>query len=147
MDLASRERDANNFAGHLLVPDEILYRAAMNRKPVNPTSYDDWLEELRLLLSVSTEVILRRLLDNALITNSEYQAYRTWKDEQPSNAGTGGSRQYRHREPLHVFGQRFTRTVFEALNRRHITTVKATKYLDNLNLDDLRQLEAHIASS
>src|SRR5206468_2122277 len=86
---AAREREANSFAGHLLVPDTILERAPTARKPDNPADYDEWLHDLRTSLSVSSEVILRRMLDAARISNAEYQAYRAWKGNQPTSGGDG----------------------------------------------------------
>jgi hypothetical protein len=57
----------------------------------------------------------------------------------------GGSRKYRHREPKHVFGDTFVRTVLDALNARHITLAKASSYLDSLKIKDLHQLERYYA--
>ena len=48
---------------------------------------------------------------------------------------------YRYREPKHVFGDTFVRTVLDALNARHITIAKASSYLDSLKIKDLHQLE------
>ena len=48
---------------------------------------------------------------------------------------------YRYREPKHVFGDTFVRTVLDALNARHITLAKASSYLDSLKIKDLHQLE------
>ncbi|MGZ5052648.1 MAG: hypothetical protein ACXWF8_16665 [Methylobacter sp.] len=56
-----------------------------------------------------------------------------------------GNRQYRHREPKHIFGDTFVRTVLDALDARYITLAKASSYLDNLKINDLHQLERHIA--
>ena len=52
---------------------------------------------------------------------------------------------YRHREPSHIFGDRFVRTVLDALNNRYITLAKASSYLDGLKINDLHQLERHYA--
>jgi len=53
----------------------------------------------------------------------------------------GGSRAYRNREPRHIFGDTFVRTVLDSLYARHITLAKASGYLDNLKIKDLHQLE------
>ena len=57
----------------------------------------------------------------------------------------GGSRQYRNREPKHIFGDGYVRTVLDALNSRRISLAKASSYLDNLTIRDLHQLERHYA--
>jgi hypothetical protein len=54
---------------------------------------------------------------------------------------------YRHREPKHVFGDMFVRTVLDALSARHITLAKASDYLDRLRIDDLHRLEQHYAGN
>jgi hypothetical protein len=48
---------------------------------------------------------------------------------------------YRYREPKHVFGDTFVRTVLDALNASHITLARASSYLDSLKIKDLHQLE------
>ena len=55
------------------------------------------------------------------------------------------SREFRHREPIHIFGQRYVRTVLDALSGNQITLNKASGFLDNLNITDVRQLEKHLA--
>ena len=57
----------------------------------------------------------------------------------------GGNRQYRHREPRHVFGDTYVRTVLDALSDRHITLAKASNYLDSIKIKDLHSLESYYA--
>ena len=57
-----------------------------------------------------------------------------------------GSRKYRYREPKHIFGDPFVRTVLDAVNARHVTLAKASSYLDGLKIKDLHQLEHYYAS-
>lgn len=141
----SKERAANAFAGHLLVPDEAL--AAINdaARPQEPSGYDDWLKPYRRTWGVSTEVILRRLQDNDRLSAAQYGAYHTWVQNLPiTDTGGGGSR-HRYREPRHIFGVPFVRTVLDALSARHITLAKASTYLDNLKIKDVHQLEHYVA--
>ncbi len=140
------EYEANDFAGHLLAPDSFLDKISLNVKPSDAAGFDDWLRPQRTEWTVSGEVILRRLLDSGKIEQSEYEAYRSWKRKQTFQEESGGTRQYRHREPIHVFGDTFARTVLEALARQRITSTKASRYLDNLKLNDLRQLETYLAT-
>lgn len=135
------ERDANAFAGHLLVPDVFLETINDVERPDEVSEYDDWIEAQRKMWGVSGEVILRRLLDVGRLPHASYTAYRNWRAEQTNSFHTSGSRKYRYREPKHVFGDTFVKTVFEALNARHITLAKASNYLDNLKIKDIHRLE------
>ena len=94
---------------------------------------------------MSGEVILRRLLDAGRLPQSQYTAYRRWRAQSTIPQKDGGTRMYRHREPKHVFGDTFVRTVLDALNARHITLAKASSYLDSLKIKDLHQLERYYA--
>jgi len=140
-----RERDANAFAGHLLVPDAFLMRIQDSERPSEVSLYDEWLERPRRAWGVSGEVILRRLLDAGRLPQLEYQAYRQWRAKSAHPQKDGGSRLYRHREPKHVFGDTFVRTVLDALNARHVTLAKASSYLDSLKIKDLHRLEQYYA--
>ena len=148
-DMHSREgweREANAFAGYLLVPDEFLAVISDDGKPAAASQYDDWLVTQRRAWGVSTEAILLRLLDSGRLLRREYNEYRQWRDDTQETADEdGGSRAYRHREPKHVFGDTFVRTVLDALSARHITLVRASRYLDSLKISDLHQLERHYA--
>lgn len=139
------ERDANAFAGHMLVPDEFLARIQDATRPANAAEFDVWLSRERKAWGVSAEVILRRLLDSGRLQQHQYTAYREWRSNLVFPEGDGGSRAYRHREPKHIFGDTFVRTVLNALSGRHITLSKASSYLDGLKLNDLHQLERYYA--
>lgn len=135
------ERDANAFAGHLLVPDDFLASIRDAKRPDDVSQYDEWLERQRKAWGVSGEVILRRLLDAGRLPQNQYVAYRQWRTKLVIPQTDGGTRMYRYREPKHVFGDTFVRTVLDALNARHITLAKASSYLDSLKINDLHQLE------
>jgi len=136
-----RERDANAFAGHLLVPDGFLPRISDAERPSEVAHYDEWLAPLQKLWGVSVEVILRRLQDVGRLQLSQYNAYRQWRMSLPIRQADSGTRMYRYREPKHVFGDTFVRTVLDALNASHITLARASSYLDSLKIKDLHQLE------
>jgi len=139
------ECEANAFAGHLLVPDKFLGRISGTDRPLDVTRLDEWLEPQSSAWGVSTEVILRRLLDAGRLPQVDYLAYRNWRSQLPVRESEGGTRMYRYREPKHVFGDVFVRTVLDAMSARQITLTKASAYLDNLKLSDLHQLERHYA--
>ena len=135
------ERDANAFAGNLLVPDDFLASIQDAQRPNDVSHYDEWLTQQRKAWGVSGEVILRRLLDAGRLQQRQYNAYRQWRAKLPIIEAESGTRMYRYREPKHVFGDTFVRTVLDALNARHITLAKASTYLDSLKIKDLHRLE------
>lgn len=141
------ERRANAFAGHLLVPDEFLNQINDSRRPRNASEYDVWLEKQCKAWGVSGEVILRRLLDCGRLSAQEYGAYRSWRATLLPNSGDAGSRKYRNREPKHIFGDNFVKTVLDAVAGKYITVTKASKYLDNLKASDLQELGRYYAGT
>lgn len=141
-----REREANQFAGLVLVPDSFLNRINEKTRPADVAHLDEWLRPHRLAWGASTEVILRRLMDIGRLPASVYAAYRQWASGKPfSKEDTGGSRAYRHREPRHMFGDRYVRTVLDSLSAQHITLSKASGYLDGLKITDVHALERFFA--
>jgi Zn-dependent peptidase ImmA (M78 family) len=139
------EREANAFAGNLLVPDDFLLTISDADRPTDPRHSDTWLARQRQSWGVSAEMILRRLLDAHRITRTFYNEYRSHVRGMPVQEDASGSRAWRHREPKHIFGEPFVRTVLDALASRRITATKACSYLDGLKLSDLHQLERHVA--
>ena len=126
---AGDEKEANAFAGHLLVPDEFLSSISDADRPTDPKHSDAWLEPQRQVWGVSVEMILRRLLDTQRITQTFYAAYRAHVRGLPVQDEASGSRTWRHREPKHIFGEPFVRTVLDALASRRITATRACSYL------------------
>ncbi len=146
--LVGHERDANAFAGHLLVPDAWLAQVRDDERPGAVEHFDTWLAQYRQRWGVSTEVILRRLLDSRRLPQERYTAYRAYVRGLSFDDDEGtGSRAYRHREPKHIFGDTFVRTVLGAFEARKITATKACSYLDGLKLSDLHSLERHVAGA
>ena len=143
----SGERRANAFAGHLLVPDRFLNQIDDSCRPENASEYDTWLAKQCKAWGVSGEVILRRLLDCGRLSAEEYGAYRSWRNALLPNLGEGGSRKYRNREPRHIFGDNFVKTVLDAVASQYITITKASKYLDNLKASDLQELGRYYAGN
>lgn len=139
------EREANAFAGYLLVPDAFLASINDAERPDEVSQYDHWLAHQRKAWGVSGEMILRRLLDAGRLPQTRYEAYRRWAAESVIVVSDGGNREWRHREPRHIFGDTFVRTVLDSLYARHITLAKASGYLDNLKIKDLHQLERYYA--
>lgn len=139
------EYQANQFAGRVLVPDNFLERIDLSAMPEDAAGYADWLQNHKKAWGVSVEVILRRLLDAGKVSEKSYQAYRHWLGHQQPKEDSGGSRKYRYREPVHIFGQRFVRTVLDASQAQVLTLTKASDYLDNLKIKDVHQLARYVA--
>ena len=135
------ERSANQFAAHLLVPDAFLATLQDAGRPDDVTRLDEWLTPQRAMWGVSMDVILLRLVGAGRLPQTIYDAYHAWREAQPRQQGDGGLRAYRYREPRHLFGDGFVRTVLGALSARHITLSKASDYLDGLKVDDVHKLE------
>jgi len=142
----SDEQQANTFAGHILVPDEFLDQIIDTDRPEDVAAYDTWLEDKRGAWGVSGEVILRRLLDVGRLDQAKYIEYRSLHANQPIHIDDGGSREWRHREPIHVFGDTFVRTILDATRANYITLNKASSYLDNLKIKDLHRLDTWYAN-
>ena len=143
-----REREANLFAGLVLVPDQFLASISDAKRPTDVAAFNEWLRPQRKDWGVSTEVILRRLLAAGRLPQATYQAYRAWSLEAGQNTKEeGGTRMYRHREPKHILGDRFVRTVLNSLSARRITLSKASSYLDSLKITDVHELERHYAGA
>ena len=142
------EREANLFAAHLLVPDAFLAKLRDSGRPNDVALLEEWLRPHRNAWGVSSDVILLRLVGAGRLPEGVYGAYRAWSQGQHERVGEeGGSRAYRHREPTHVFGDRYVRTVLNALDARLITLSKASDYLDGLKVRDLRKLERFYAGA
>lgn len=143
-----REQEANLFAGLVLVPDHFLASISDAERPDDVAGFNEWLKPQRKAWGVSAEVILRRLLAVGRLPQATYQAYRAWSLEAGNNMkDEGGTRMYRHREPKHIFGDRYVRTVLNSLSARRITLSKASGYLDGLKIADVHELERHYAGA
>ena len=143
------ERTANLFAAHLLLPDARLAQVNASDRPEDVAQMDEWLQPYRRAWGVSSDVILLRLVAAGRLQQAVYDAYRAWWASRPPlpNQDEKGSREYRHREPRHVFGDPYVRTVLNALSVRQITLGKASDYLDGLKVNDLHKLERHYAGA
>ncbi|ORU89886.1 MAG: peptidase [Cycloclasticus sp. symbiont of Poecilosclerida sp. M] len=142
-----KEYEANQFAGLLLVPKEYLATVNLDAKPNEYGEYIEWLRPYCKAWGVSSEVILRRLSDTQLIAREDYEGFRRWSKNHELPSMDGGNRAYRHREPQHIFGNKFVRSVFDAKNSKKLTLAKASSYLDGLKIQDVHLLEKHLANN
>ena len=141
------EREANSFAANFLLPERFLESIHDHERPQAVSSLDDWFGEYCHNWGVSAEVILLRLVALGRLEPAVYQAYREWHAQRPGSGGKGGNRSYRNREPTHLFGDKFVRTVLDSLHSRTITITRASRYLDGLKLNDLHKLATFHAAN
>ncbi|PKN22264.1 MAG: peptidase [Deltaproteobacteria bacterium HGW-Deltaproteobacteria-22] len=142
-----QERAANTFAGHVLVPDDFLESIRDELRPATADRYDEWLAPQRRTWGVSSEVILRRLMDVGRLSSERYGEYRNWRRSLPVSAlKKGGNRAKRYREPLSLFGQPFVRTMLDAKNAGLLSLARTSTFLDGLKLADLHRLERECAT-
>jgi Zn-dependent peptidase ImmA (M78 family) len=145
---AGKERLANQFASHFLLPSSNLAQINCDSLPCDPSQLERELRPYRRMWGVSNDVILIRLIEENRLRQSIYDNFVKWRDENELNetSASAGSRAWRYREPLHIFGDSYVRTVLQALEEKKLTLVKASRYLDDLKLSALKQLESHCAS-
>ena len=137
------EQEANAFAGQVLVTDAVVAAIDTGNRPDHVSDFDVWLEPTQNSIGVSVEVILRRLLDANELTQEEYRAYREWKGQAVFVETAGGNRAYRYREPMHMFGDAYVRTVLDAIHAGEITLTKASNYLDSIKVTAIHELEQY----
>ncbi len=138
-----KEREANRFAGLCLVPDSLLENIEI---PENVEDYRSKFRAIKEKTGVSTEVIVRRLLDTGKLTRETYTKYinfteQQYQDEQKSRSPQSIPRIFRYREPLHIFGRNYTGKILEGLENGVVTLKKAGHYLDTIKVVDIRKLE------
>jgi len=141
------EKEANRFAGTLLVPMEFLDTIDVEQIPSRYAEYQDWFGIYKKEWGVSTEVILRRLVDTKRLSLALYQGYRSWLKQQTLPESSSRGQRYRDREPLHIFGKRYVQEVLDAKSYDVITLVKASRFLDNIKINTLHQLEKYLVSN
>lgn len=139
------EVQANQFAGFFLVPTEDLAEISIRDQPADVSEFDNWLAPYRKAWGASTEVILLRLMSIGGMTQNSFGAYKQWMASQRFGDEATGSRMYRYREPKHILGEGYVRTVLDALDAKKLSLVRASKYLDDIKLNDIRKLERHYA--
>ena len=143
-----REKDANEFAGNLLIPDHFLEEIKINKLlDLEVEKYDDYLATFKKRWCVSGEAILVRLLINDKIHQERYKNYKDFRKKQNETSIKNTTiipRKNRHREPVNMFGRPFVYTVFDSLRNQHITLAKASTYLDNLKISDVHKLEEYV---
>ena len=149
-----KEREANEFASHVLMPNALLNKIDLGGLDIQ--EYDEYLRRFKQDWCVSGEAILYRLFLDNKVTKKCYKAYKDLKQQQRKKQIEEKEREkelgvkspviprnYRHREPINMFGRTYVATVLDAKQNKHITLSKASSYLDNLKIHTLHKLEQY----
>jgi len=145
-----REKEANLLAGYILLPDRLVDEINIRELArVRDNDIDRQLKPYADRWCVSVEAILVRLIQERKINFAFYEAYRDYKADlrmQPRDKDENRSipRNYRHREPLKIFGESYVTTVLEAYHNQHISLAKVSSYLNNIKINDIHKLEKHV---
>lgn len=147
-----KEKEANEFAGNLLMPDLFLNQIDIEKLlSLEINEYDNFLDDFKKRWCVSGQAILVRLLRRNKLPQHYYQNYITFQEQKYRAEENQISldikpipRKYRYREPINIFGKPFVYAVLDALHNNNITLAKASTYLDNLKINDVRQLERYV---
>lgn len=126
----------NKFAGEFLVPKSDFLQKVKNKQ-----IDDKLIINLANIYSVSQEVILRKLLDQKLISNQAYaeKAYNLNKEfEEHKNRTSGGNYYYTQ---IAYLGSQYLNLVFEKYNLNLIPFAKAVEYT-GIKADSFNKLES-----
>lgn len=140
---ATKEQEANQFAGYCLLPTRLL-QEIYDRIPNDEGEYRAAFNAMSEKLGISIEVILLRLLNEQKISQENYQQYkRLTRNENNSVATQQGGGRFRYAEPANIFGYRYVNTILSALDERIITLSEASDYLDHIKIKEFKKLRHH----
>ena len=136
---SGKEQEANAFAGHCLVADDVLGGLDV---PASHEQYDECFGAIAQRRGISVEVVVVALLKKGLIAQQDYAGYKGGGDGKPMDDEEDKSapRTWRHREPLHIFGGGYVRAVIDSVHRGDMSMYKACKCLDNIKVSGMQKL-------
>lgn len=150
------EKEANLIASHVLITDSYIDQINIELLiKLNPDKVDNYLNEFSKKWCVSNEAILVRLIQMGKIDRTFYSSYKSFKEfilhqqlelelDKTRKDTPIIPRNYRHREPLNIFGRSYVSTVLEAFQNQHITLSKASTFLDNIKIRDVHKLVDYV---
>lgn len=144
------EKEANEFASNILVTSSMLDTIDDDLKPDNVQYYRDWVKNITSKYSVSTDVVLLRLLKNGRVSQREYNEYREYCAKERDFyfslpvARDQNIPRRRYLEPKQIFGESYVRVILDALQNNIVTLSKASNYLDGLKIKSIKELERSI---
>ena len=129
----------NGLAAEILVPSEEFDKAIKNLK-----IDEDEISKLSGIYKVSREVILRKLLDRKIVTQTTYEKLtskwieevKKFKEDRKENS-TGGNYYYTQ---ITYLGDKYLDVAFDAYYKKAISEVQLADYL-NVKIDSLPSLE------
>ena len=136
------EQEANQFAAKCLLPDSQLPKSV----DVGPKDYGREFVSIANRCGISVEVVVVALKQKGLISQGDYSAYKDIKKQQRvEREGEITEKtsilRTRYREPLHIFGRNYVCTVLDAFHSGIVTLSKTSKYLDRIQIDDIKKLQ------
>lgn len=133
------EIKCNKFTAHLLVPDDFFEEDIHYFQTAGVSA----ISEIANRYSVSREVILRRLLDHAVVSKEYYEAKAAeWnKDYIRREKSVSGGNFYLTK--LAYLGEVYTKTAFENYYRGRLTRTELANHL-NMNARNLPKLEGYM---
>jgi Zn-dependent peptidase ImmA (M78 family) len=141
MEQTDRELEikCNEFAGELLVPEDEFRNDIVSFRAAGP----EIIPQIAQKYSVSREVVLRRLLENKLVTSETYDALsKQWnRDYLRSRTKKPGGNYYRTR--LAYLGEGFTHLAFERFYEGRLNKVQVATHL-NINARNIDKLEQYL---
>lgn len=124
------EQLCNKFAGEFLVPDADLIAEAKKMGRLN----DDKVEKLAKLYSVSREVIMRKFLNNGMITTEQYEGKREEYNndyfrftEEEKNKKKGGGNYFSTQ--LTYKGRQYTELAFNGYYAQKFSIIQLAQYM------------------
>lgn len=135
-----KEQEANAFAGHFFLTDEVL--SGLN-VPKTYEEYDEYFEPIAGKRGISVEVVVVALLKKDQIRQRDYDSYIQFRSERWSgeeSTDEKSPRTWRHREPFHIFGKRYVNAVLDSIQRGDTSLYKACKSLDNIQVSAIQRL-------
>ncbi|PID50446.1 MAG: peptidase [Proteobacteria bacterium] len=143
-----KEQEANELASKVLMPYGCFEQLDFERFPEDqPSEFHVFFEPVAKQLGISTEVLLVQAVKDKKLDFEQYRLYKSMMSRPRRKPESPIPRNYRHREPINMFGVPYVSAVLNALNEKEISLSRASKYLDGIQVNDIKKLESHLLIS
>ena len=133
------EKKCDTFAAQFLVPDRDF-----NSKISGATPKEETFEQLAEHYSVSREVILRKFLDEKLITQNSYNdIVKSWYAKKPPSQDGSGGNFYANKNTY--LGKGYLNAAFSRYYQNHISEQQLADYLELSRPDQIPHIEAYLS--
>jgi len=145
----------NRFAADLLVPQNAFLKRidpTINYARLSVKELDQYARNMAQQFGVSTEVIVRRLMDTEKVSQRIYRKYREFQKEQwekqqrKQRESKGGPRRNMPKECLERFGKQYIQGILNAYETQEIPINKAARFLD-MKVKYLDELEFQLGEA